>query len=73
MVLTRRSGPFPVPLVPEMDLPRTLDHGRTRTPASWHHRLAGGADGFHELDRGLMADRVMRPFTIIIAFERLTF
>jgi hypothetical protein len=48
-----------------LDLPRTLDHGRTEFPASWPHRLAEGADGFHELDRGLMPEQAVRSFTIV--------
>jgi hypothetical protein len=53
-----------------LDLPRTLDHGRAELPASWHHRLAGSSDGFHELARGPMPDRAVGSFTIVQPNDR---
>lgn len=56
-----------------LDLPQTLDRGRADFPALWRHRLARDADGFHELDRSLMADPAVWPFTIVLMSERLAF
>ncbi|WP_210335534.1 hypothetical protein, partial [Microvirga sp.] len=38
-----KFGPPLVRVFRLLNLPRTLDHGRTEFPASWPHRLAGGA------------------------------
>ena len=53
-----------------MDLPPTLDRGGE---APLPRRVAGYPDGLHELDRGLIADRTMRSFGVVLVTVCLAF
>ena len=56
-----------------VDLPRMLLHRREGFSALWDHWLTGVSDGFHELDRGLVANRTVRSDVIVVMSERLEF
>ena len=56
-----------------MDMPLTLDQAGDGFPFLRVHRLAGIADGFHELRRRYIANGAVRSTVVVLESERLAF